>query len=1303
MAGPSSSGHDEQTMTLLVIAAALAVALFAISRMQEEINAISGALSWLCLWPFAMAVDHVPSLRSLPVLGGFFQDVELATQFLAAGNFAYMSPAQRLAVLSVSGRAILPVLLPFMAWAAFALRKLRVDQAHRRSYTLDTMIHAQSEHWSTSRLVRHVNPLEQPETGAAALARAVSEPGAGRSVGRLVVDPGRQAPALPWQRAMRPEEWLVAGGLAIDQNVIERAKAVDWRMPDQDMESRHLWKDLDLDSLMEVLAGQLRRAWTGHETLRPCLKALLAVLAHFHAYELEEGRTILDDLGRLVDAIQARPGLDEAILAEPGFMGRIEAVLANVQGQGLMEVASRHAWLESAFPAMLAAARYRRGVLPPATFLWLKTEDRALWYVLDSVGSEAVMVEAAGAMSHYRAEMQIGAPIRRPAVYQAARALLEDYLDITPERVRRSAEKADRALAPGERIDAVATGSGARMHLSGRGLSSLLIVILVAGLLAQMAFAWNLSVREERVHGAATTLADVIRAEAYGLHHWLHRERVDGLNEHLPLQADTTRFLDADENARLAADPAVTPWRRAAADSTRVIMPRGWTLVRMIARTRGDNAVEDAVLVLRAPVGAPAARLAPVFLHLDSLIAREGGQAETLATTAFAVTGDAVPDFDPDRDRAFLASKFARIDSTIVLRDRHAGQPRPSMATDLDVPDIFNINSMTAKAAANDTLFAADCDGSSDPIEAPDSILSCQMALRMAMDDGRGILDCLDAGGTLVDETACHGWLDSDVIDPILATFERKSGHILNALNANDVCTSGNASHDAWRCQNLEALYGRNWWDGFTSPDCGTSTHASDACRAAKLTHLREMLRTRLVDAAPSLAPGLCARDIRSAACLEWVIHAANVPTGGGTPETFAESCRTAGTTSAACARLVGVLAGALPDPDMLCAAPMDGVCRAWISQRATMASWSPEELCRPLYDHDGSGSLCDAALGSATDPKRHAFRLGPHDLCRFEPGPTGDLPRRACLQARVMDMTATDAEKEACHAVRAGTATSAQSRTCHDARMQRLNAYWSGSPTSAAPHIRYDLPALSSLNVRYNAQTGRDYPDKSLYPVGTTAGDRTSWEAVRMKMGTFPGWPSATARSETVAVAGGVRLADGLAQTRLASGSDPAAGGARVGGVLEIEDGGTLMTLNLVSDGDMWLGPARDASGLPVWQGDPGYVVPPGIPDPDAGPLLNFDEMTIVGTELVVDVSGNFLTDGTLALLHSPRTAFTTAPEDMSTSPFAGTAVFTGTTSGTADALVADHELDVGTLNVSGCFRSVIPFFLGPGCGSAP
>ena len=309
-----------------------------------------------------------------------------------------------------------------------------------------------------------MDPLKLDEVSAGYLARNVverteSRPGKADHCGELVSLAPAAATPSPWHRALRPEEWLVAHGLSLDMKEIERAREREWSYPDALLEARGTWKDLSLDTLMEVLSEQLRSPWTGFASLRPCHRALAAVMCLFYAYDIKGGNALLEDLGAINDAIRARAGaMDAALEAEEGFMKRIDDILEGKPGKLMRDVAEKHAWVESAFPAMLAIARKDRGVLPAAAFLWLKAEDRRLWYILDNVGSEAVMVESAGAMAHYRAEHQIGRPIRRPAVYQAARAVLEDYLDMTPERIDARLDKEVRSRTAGQKIDLIYSG-----------------------------------------------------------------------------------------------------------------------------------------------------------------------------------------------------------------------------------------------------------------------------------------------------------------------------------------------------------------------------------------------------------------------------------------------------------------------------------------------------------------------------------------------------------------------------------------------------------------------------------------------------------------------------------------------------------------------------------------------------------------------------------------------------------------------------------------------------------------------------
>lgn len=464
--GPNA---DQESMRWLFISIALfLVALYAWMYLQPEINVLTGLISWAHIYPYAMATRAIPALERVPVLGPhLFQYASDALTFLEYGNYAGMSPDQRARLLTIAGRCGLPIYLPVMLIAGTVGRSFRPDVVYRTGYTLETMIRAQSEHWLTSRISRHVNPLRVPEVSATSLTKGVlarrrkakRPEGAGELIS-LEAPPERQG---PWQRALRPEEWLLGMGMCFSEEHALAAEKKGWEYPNKLLEARDAWPATDIGSLSELLCSQLRTPWTGFSALRPSHQAICAVMASFYGFDLKTGNALLNELGAVHDAIGAKPGaMDAAILAEEGLMPRIRKILDGKAGLSLAEVAGRHAWVESAFPAMLQVARKDRGVLPAAAFLWLKGEDRLLWYILDNVGSDAVMIESAGAMAHFKAEVQIGLPIRRPAVFQAARSLREDYLDVTEARIRMRAIKRELAMTPEERIRALLAKDGVK-------------------------------------------------------------------------------------------------------------------------------------------------------------------------------------------------------------------------------------------------------------------------------------------------------------------------------------------------------------------------------------------------------------------------------------------------------------------------------------------------------------------------------------------------------------------------------------------------------------------------------------------------------------------------------------------------------------------------------------------------------------------------------------------------------------------------------------------------------------------------
>ena len=77
----------------------------------------------------------------------------------------------------------------------------------------------------------------------------------------------------------------------------------------------------------------------------------------------------------------------------------------------------------------------------------------------NNVAAETTMVEAACAMAHCPAELRIGEPVRLLAVRQAARELLEDYLDMTPQRIFACRRREELGRVEGEEIY-IAFGTG---------------------------------------------------------------------------------------------------------------------------------------------------------------------------------------------------------------------------------------------------------------------------------------------------------------------------------------------------------------------------------------------------------------------------------------------------------------------------------------------------------------------------------------------------------------------------------------------------------------------------------------------------------------------------------------------------------------------------------------------------------------------------------------------------------------------------------------------------------------------------
>lgn len=176
-------------------------------------------------------------------------------------------------------------------------------------------------------------------------------------------------------------------------------------------------------------------------------RALLAVFALFVTERgpNAEGDALLDDLARgfqesPYDA-QGRPtGPCVLTIPHPGIEARLNAVLHDERVRPFLEsILRHHAFSTTILMRALDTAR-RKGMLPPSRFLWLKPADRLLWYPLhelpppiagEVLRARRVVVEAAGAYSHYKVEFLANARQETPRINAAVVGVMAE---VTPPK-----------------------------------------------------------------------------------------------------------------------------------------------------------------------------------------------------------------------------------------------------------------------------------------------------------------------------------------------------------------------------------------------------------------------------------------------------------------------------------------------------------------------------------------------------------------------------------------------------------------------------------------------------------------------------------------------------------------------------------------------------------------------------------------------------------------------------------------------------------------------------------------------------
>lgn len=212
----------------------------------------------------------------------------------------------------------------------------------------------------------------------------------------------------PWAMALLPMQFAKKYNLMILERVIPQ---------DGFSSQAKIVTTLKREEAHRVFALQVGRYWPGLDRLNIHTKALFAIFAA-RANRDKEGPT---NLLRQIAASTTTGKLN--------FSGVNELLNKHKNNSAVQKVMKSHAFTLTLMASMLQLAR-TDGIFATADFLWLKPVDRALWFMLNSVGRQTPHTEIAGPFAHWLAELKFGRKLMVPVVDEAVNALEAALRDI---------------------------------------------------------------------------------------------------------------------------------------------------------------------------------------------------------------------------------------------------------------------------------------------------------------------------------------------------------------------------------------------------------------------------------------------------------------------------------------------------------------------------------------------------------------------------------------------------------------------------------------------------------------------------------------------------------------------------------------------------------------------------------------------------------------------------------------------------------------------------------------------------------
>lgn len=230
----------------------------------------------------------------------------------------------------------------------------------------------------------------------------------------------------PWRTARTPLQFAVENKVLLLDGKPVPPKLVFTKMGNANEKSELLkqpWSNktsMDSSRLRSILAKQLGPSLTSSFDLPDYQKGLAAAFMAFGCGNKKEAQALLDQMN--VSFRKPKDGTSTWII---DTSGADELLKKHMNDDAVKDTTQHHSCFVSTYLIALLTFARKKGVLPPAQFLWLRPLDKPLWYTLHQVGGRQPWAEGAGPWNHYQAEEVLGASIEEPEISEAVRGIEE--------------------------------------------------------------------------------------------------------------------------------------------------------------------------------------------------------------------------------------------------------------------------------------------------------------------------------------------------------------------------------------------------------------------------------------------------------------------------------------------------------------------------------------------------------------------------------------------------------------------------------------------------------------------------------------------------------------------------------------------------------------------------------------------------------------------------------------------------------------------------------------------------------------